>query len=1114
MTAAQLLSHLYALGTRVWLEDERVRISAPAGVLTDELRREIKEHREALRGWLERGSQADRPPLIRQPRPERIPLSFAQLRLWFLDQMEGAGATYNIPEALRMEGDLNARALQSALQDVVGRHEVLRTVFPVQDGSPYQSILPVEEARVVLSCEMATEESLPVQLAEAASAGFDLSSEIPLRALLFELATRRHVLLLVLHHIAGDGWSMGRLSEDLATAYEARCLGLVPDLPELPVQYADFTIWQQQVLGDESDPQSLVARQLTFWRTALNGSPEALNLPADKKRPPVPSHRGSVTPLRISPALHRRLAEIAQTSGATLFMVLQAGLSALLRALGGGEDIAIGSPIAGRGEPALEELVGLFLNTLVLRADVSGNPSFRELLARVRAFDLDAYEHQDVPFERIVEALQPERSLARHPIFQVMLVLQNAPAGALALQRLAVRPEPVRSGVSKFDLGFGLTEQFSANGEPSGIYGGLEYSLDLFAPATAERIAAKFVRILEQAAEHPDARLDFLDFGERQQLLEKFNGIEHPIPDQTLVQLFEAQAERTPDGRAVVFGEASLTYSQLNARANRLAHSLIGHGAGPERMVGIALNRSLDMVAALWATLKAGAAYLPLDPNYPAARVTHMLSDARPVLVVSSADFCAKLPEGTRTMVPGEPDIEAQLARCPAYNPSDAERVTELLPRHPAYVIYTSGSTGVPKGVVIEHRSTVTFSHWAGSVFTAEEWAGVLASTSICFDLSVFELLVTLIHGGTAILVESALELPSVPARDRVRLVNTVPSAARALVDSHNFPPGVRTLNLAGEALPGSLVRDLYASTALKRVYNLYGPSEDTTYSTGQMCVRGSDEDPGIGAPLWNTRVYVLDRGLEPTPTGVAGELYIAGAGLARGYLNRPGLTSERFVADPHGHEAGGRMYRTGDLARWCEDGTLEFLGRADQQVKIRGFRIELGEVEAALMLQPNVKQAAVMARDGKQLVAYFVAAEGSAPEETALRCGLSERLPDYMVPLAYVRLNVLPLTPNGKLDRKALPAPERRVEGHRGPRTKAEEILCGLFKEVLRLKQVGIEDNFFRLGGDSIVSIQLVSRARRVGLRADAARCLPAADGRSAGGVDREGGEQETNPR
>ncbi|WP_197081938.1 non-ribosomal peptide synthase/polyketide synthase, partial [Silvibacterium bohemicum] len=1083
MTAAQLLSHLYALGTRVWIEDERVRISAPAGVITDALRREIKEHREALRGWLERGSQIDRPPLVRQQRPERIPLSFAQLRLWFLDQMEGAGATYNIPEALRMEGDLNTHALQSALQDVVARHEILRTVFPAHDGSPYQSILPVDQARIVLRCETATEESLPLQLAEAASTGFNLGSELPLGALLFELAPRRHVLLLVLHHIAGDGWSIGSLFKDLAAAYEARCLGLIPDLPELAVQYADFTLWQRQLLGEENDPQSFISQKLAFWRAALNGSPDELDLPVDSKRPPVPSHRGRVTPLRIHPVLHRRLVEIAQTSGATLFMVLQAGLAVLLRSLGGGEDIPIGSPIAGRGEPALEELVGLFLNTLVLRADVSGNPSFRELLARVRAFDLDAYEHQDVPFERIVEALQPQRSLARHPIFQVMVVLQNAPSEALALQGLTIRSEPVPSGVSKFDLGFGLTEQFRASGELAGIYGGLEYSLDLFSPSTAERIAAKFLRVLEQAAEDPDAPLDFLERGERERLLEEFNRTEHFLPDQTLVDLFEAQVERTPDAVAVVFGADSLTYSQLNTRANQWAHYLIAQGVGPERMVGIAVDRSPEMVAVLWATLKTGAAYLPLDPNYPAARVMRMLSDARPVLVVSSNDFCTGLPEDTCTVIPGAPEVEAQLSRCSTHNPSDTERIVPLLPRHPAYIIYTSGSTGVPKGVVIEHRSTVTFSHWAGSVYTADEWAGVLASTSICFDLSVFELLVALIHGGTAILVESALELPWIPARDRVRLVNTVPSIARALVDSQNFPPEVSTINLAGEMLPGYLLRDLYTATALERVYNLYGPSEDTTYSTGQICARGSDKDPAIGGPLWNTSVYVLDRGLEPTPTGVKGEVYIAGAGLARGYLNRPGLTSERFVADPHGHEAGGRMYRTGDLGCWRDDGTLEFLGRADQQVKIRGFRIELGEVEAALMLQPNVKQAAVVARDGKQLVAYFVAEDGSLPEEDALRRGLSERLPDYMLPSAYVRLNAFPLTPNGKLDRKALPAPELRRDGHRGPRTKTEEILCGLFREVLRLEHVGVEDNFFRLGGDSIVSIQLVSRARRAGL-------------------------------
>ena len=949
------------------------------------------------------------PPALAQP---GWPLSYAQQRLWFLHRLEGLGPTYNMPLAFRLEGELDAAALEAAIADVEARHESLRTIFPDDGGEPFQQVLPPADARPPLVREEVTEPALAARLAVAAETGIDLGREIPLKVWLFQIDPQRHVLLLLLHHIAGDGWSEGPLMRDLMRAYAARRRGEAPAFAELPVQYADYTLWQRGLLGEEDDPDSPLANQLGFWRAALAGAPEELSLPVDRPRPPVASYRGATVPVRLDANLHRRLLELARAGGASLFMILQAGLAALLARLGAGEDIPIGSPIAGRGEHALEDLVGFFVNTLVLRTDVSGDPSFRELVARVRAFGLEAYAHQDVPFERVVEALKPARSLARHPLFQVMLVLQNTPRAEPPPSGLTAVPEPLMLHVAKFDLTIDLLERRDPAGEPLGIEGILEYSGDLFEEGTASAIGARFVRLMEAAVAAPDAplhRLEILGEKERRTLLETFNATEHPVRETTLPELFEAQAARTPDALALVCEDQELSYGELNARANRLAHHLIGLGVGPEALVGVCLERSAEMVVALWAILKTGGAYLPLDPEYPEARLAYVLADAAPGLVLGTTALRGRLPAAAAVFALDTPETRAALDRAPAHNPTDRQRTGPLLPHHPAYVIYTSGSTGIPKGVIIEHRNTVNLATWAGSTFSVDDWAGVLASTSICFDLSVFELLVTLVQGGMVVLAQSALELPSLPAKDRVRLINTVPSAASSLADADGIPTGVRTINLAGEALRNALVQGLYRSQQIDAVYNLFGPTETTTYSTFTRCGRGTSEEPTIGSPIWNTRVYVLDAWLEPVPVGVAGELYIAGDGLARGYLGRPGLTAERFVADPHNPQPGSRMYRTGDRARWRPDGTLEFLGRTDQQVKIRGFRIEPGEVEATLVEHPTVAQAVVLARDegplGMQLVAYVVPDPDAVPDPTALRHHLTALLPDYMVPAAFVVL-------------------------------------------------------------------------------------------------------------
>ncbi|HKA42238.1 MAG TPA: amino acid adenylation domain-containing protein [Burkholderiales bacterium] len=1041
-----------------------------------------------------RDANAARIPLIRQPRITPLPLSAAQARLWFLHRMEGPSATYNIPIALRLQGPLDATALERALQDVVARHESLRTVFPEQDGVPFQHILTPEEARSALIVEAITETALQQRLAEVATTGIDLAREIPIRAWLFQIEPQCHVLLLLLHHVAADGWSVAPLTRDLSYAYTARSRSEVPAFTELSVQYADYTLWQRRLLGEESDPKSLSAKQVRFWRAALAGLPDELNLPVDRSRPSIASYRGGAVPVHLHPRLHGQLLKLAQASGASLFMVLQAGLAALLSRLGAGEDIPIGSPIAGRGELAVEDLVGLFINTLVLRTNLSGDPSFQELVARVRAFDLEAYAHQDLPFERIVEDLQPARSLGRHPLFQVMLALQNAVKPAVRVSGIAVDAEPVAQVVSKFDLTLNLSEHVGARGEPLGIDGGLDYSLDLFDEDTAQAIISRYVRLLEAVAARPDARLhelDVLDPSERHRLLSEFSGAPVAVPEAMLPELFEAQVVRTPDAVALIFGDESLMYRELNTRANRLAHHLISLGVGPESLVGICLERSFDVVEALLAVLKAGAAYLPLDPEYPAARLAQMVVDATPKVVLSTKALGQSMPEMIRVLRRDTPDFAASLAQAPTHNPTDADRVSVLRREHPSYVIYTSGSTGTPKGVVIQHCALSAFLKAICTHVAFKPGDRHLAVTTTAFDISILELLLPLCHGAEVVIasreeVRDPIRLSALRRNKETNSLQATPSHWELLLQHDpDCLKDVRILT-GGEALRVELARALYSQSS--EVYNLYGPTEATVWASVHQVTPSDIADPGgpfvsIGQPLPNYRLYVLSHDLQPVPVGVTGELYIAGAGLARGYLNRPGLTADRFVADPHGTHAGTRMYRTGDLARWRATGTLEFLGRADAQIKLRGFRIEPGEIEAVLTAHPAVAQAAVIAREdgpgGKQLVGYVVPTKGTQLDMAALPRMLSDRLPAYMVPAAFVVLEALPLTANGKVDRGALPAPERQGASYRPPTTAEEEILCGLVAEVLSLERVGLDDNFFALGGHSLLATRLISRVR-----------------------------------
>jgi amino acid adenylation domain-containing protein/FkbM family methyltransferase/non-ribosomal peptide synthase protein (TIGR01720 family) len=1022
------------------------------------------------------GATALRPPLLPRQRPARPPLSYAAQRLWFLYQMDGAVARYNIPVAVRLEGALDADALERALFDVLERHETLRTIFCDDDGVPFQKVLPAAESGFRLHREPAGTGDLAQTLTNAATVAIELRDEIPFRASLFMLEPAKHVLLLVFHHIAADGWSMGPFGRDLARAYAARMSGKAPAFAPLPVQYADYSVWQRDWLGTTADAESVMSQQVAYWRTALAGAPQELILPADHARPAVTTGRGGIVRVLLSAALHQQVVDLARSSGASAFMIFYAALAALLSRLGAGSDVPIGTVTAGRNERALEDLIGFFVNTLVLRADLSDAPTFRMMVARSRAQALEAYAHQDLPFEQLVEALEPERSLGRHPLFQVLLVLQNAAAADLSLPGLAAQWQPIDTGVAKFDLTLALRERFGSEGRPLGVDAELEFSWDLFEPATAAMIASRFERLLSAALAHPDIplnQLDILDPEERQALLDESNATAHYIPQTTVNALFEAQVSQSPQATAVIACGTALSYRELNARANRVAHTLIAHGAGPESIVGIKLHRSLEMVVTILGIVKAGAAYLPLDPDLPPERIERMLLDANPVAVV-------------------DPSFES-LADAPAHDPRDADRIAPLLPQHPAYVIYTSGSTGMPKGAANVHLALVNRLLWMQHAYGLDASDRVLQKTPFSFDVSVWEFFWPLIAGAAIVVAEPQKHkdpeyLHAIIAAEHVTTVHFVPSMLGPFLEAAgDGGSSLRRVICSGEALPGNLQARFFERLPGVALHNLYGPTEAAIDVTAWSC-RASDGErtPPIGAPIWNTRTYVLDAMLEPVPAGVAGEIYLAGVGLARAYVNRRALTAERFVADPHALTPGARMYRTGDLARWRPDGALEYLGRADDQVKIRGFRIEPGEIEIALASLPDVARAAVVARDdgpgGRQLVAYVVPDAGAALDIAVLRVELGKRLPEFMVPAAFVILAELPLSPNGKLDRRALPAPERRVENDREPRTAQERILSAIVAEVLQLPRVGIDANFFALGGDSILSIQLVSRARRAG--------------------------------
>ncbi|TXJ86752.1 amino acid adenylation domain-containing protein [Streptomyces lavendulae] len=1012
-----------------------------------------------------------------------IPLSFSQARFWFQEEHGGDGhASPVAPVLLHLSGELDTAALEAALRDVVARHESLRTVFPVTDGVPHQRVLGADRAGdLALPLAEVGPQGLPDAYAAVCGHRFDLSRELPLRAQLLAVGPTEHVLVVAVHHIAFDGWSVGPFVRDLSAAYAARVCGTAPVHGELPVQYADFTLWQRELLAADGFEE----RGLDFWRTALDGLPEELLLPHDRTRQGAGTRRAGLIEFTVGrPTLHG-LSEVARRGRSSLFMVLHAVLAGVLSRVGAGGDVVVGSPVAGRSDVGLEELVGCFVNTVVVRSDVSGDPSFGELLGRVRSGVLRALEHQDIPFERVVEAVNPVRAAGRHPLFQVMLSLQNNAVAQASFPGLDTRGEyPAPAETTEFDLLFDFRHVDEE------IEGRLLFARDLFDEETARNLARRIVRFAHQVAADPELRLgavDLLGRAERETVLTRGTGTAQAPLDRSVAHRFAAQATRTPDAVAVVCGARQLSYRDLDERADRLARQLLAAGAGPERLVAVAMERSADLVVTLLAILKTGAAYLPLDLRGPDSRLRAVLAESKPrVLVVDAATHTRT---ALREAVPARSVIRADE---PRPDPAAGARVTPYASPvagadQLAYVMYTSGSTGRPKGVAVTHGNILGFA--ADTCWTRQDHSRVLVHSAHSFDASTYELWVPLLNGGTAVVVPpgdtSAAALERAVENHGVTAAFFTTGLFNSLVAERSSAIGaLQHVWFGGEQASGPVAAEALRLFPHLSVTNAYGPTENTTFTTYEPLATASRDRRwklSIGGPLDGSRVLVLDAGLGLVPVGVVGELYVSGVGVARGYVGAPGVTAGRFVACPFGG-AGERMYRTGDLVRWTAGGGLEFVGRADEQVKVRGFRVELGEVEGVLSGCEGVRQAVVSVWEGR-LVAHVVpgpdAGEGLAGR---VREHAAELLPDYMVPSVVMVLDEgLPLTRNGKVDRAALPLPraEATEVTRREPANEVERALCGMFADLLGVPDVGTDDSFFDLGGQSLLAVRLVSRIR-----------------------------------
>lgn len=1002
-------------------------------------------------------------------------MSFAQQRLWYLEQIEPGDPAYHVVHAVRLKGRLDQLALHNALNKIVERHEALRTTFGFRGSMPVQAVQPARA--VELRCfdlrEDPADASLAGLLRAEARRPFDFSQDLMLRAALVTLAGEEHVLLLTVHHIAVDGWSLGVLRREMAACYEAYSAGREPVLPELPIQYADHSIWQA-----EHVKTARIERQLAYWKQHLASAPAPLDLSADRPRPARRTHDGATEFFTLPPELHARVKQFCAAENASLYMVLMAAFQALLHRYSGQEDICVGSPIAGRTRRETEGLIGYFANTLAIRGDLFGNPSFRELVQRVHRVSLDAYSNHEIPFDKVVEALRPERD-GDATLFQTMLILQNSPSVDLNLPGIEASPFDLDTGVAKFDLSLAFRER------ETGLSGYLEYSTDLFDAATARRIIGHFETLLDAAIDAPGEAISsfpLLTAAERQQVLLDWNTTAEGVPEQCVHEFFEEHAQRAPAALAVAFEGQQLTYGELNQRADRLARRLCELGVGPGTLVGLYAERSLDLVVGLVGTLKAGAAYIPLDPAYPRERLALMAEDAGLKVLLTQSHLLDRLPAAAAQAVAldtldwtGPPSSTT----LPAVSPSDL-----------VYVVYTSGSTGKPKGVAIEHRSLVNLLKSFGREVTFSHRDHLFATSSMSFDMGNLDVFLPLFYGAGFTIASRDVAIDADRLGEAIDDANATymqatPATFRLLLDAGWRGKKDLKILSGGENLTRSLVDRLHGKCSA--IWNGYGPAEATMCSVITRVNAGEGAVP-IGKPLANTLLYVVDSRMQPVPVGVRGELCIGGIGLAREYLNRPELTAERFISNPFG---AGRLYKTGDLVRWWADGQLEFLGRSDDQVKVRGFRIELGEIEAALLSHAAVNAACVMVREDvpgdRYLASYYIAESGHDVSNKELREYLRNLLPAHMVPGRWLQMDRLPLTPNGKVDRRALPAPPAQLDAteQNALQTEMQKHVAQVWESALGVHGVGVHDNFYDLGGHSLLSMQVIQALEaRTGVR------------------------------